>query len=512
MDTNNQTHDVNALLQKALKRSAKPDAELLVKLKQELAKKERDILNKPKTKRPIRRLAIAIAATLALTTTVFATGMHLGSFDRLRDIVGDQRAGVLQPLEIISTPEEQSLPDTQYTGYDTVNEYLPETQIPDNNLEELGIRAELVAVGVFDNVVDIYVMLEDLTGGRLDDYFQVGHMVAPANDDGIGVLSLTPEIINRSDDGIVTIRSREIFTHSVAGMELRYALTGINYNLTCPGQRPPFRDLSIDFAALTPQPSILFMPDGSPSRSGGGGWSNELFDEFEEKMVNEGFAVLQPHLHDIEIDLDGETAIISSMGIIENRLHVQIYNPTPDAIGTLAFMQYNYYNGDSRTISFGFNKDAQGNLVRGEVGSYGFEVVQYREFIFMDVDFDMLTGYRMRGRSHAPSFDRLDLNWSVTFDVPVNDTQIVAGGLNVQYDTVTVTEVRVTPFLIQVVLDREVTGLNAPEITIHTINGTVSAAGMSFSGFGMGNFFYDIGPLDLDTIISVEIGGETIVF
>jgi len=514
MDTNNKPQDVNALLQKALKGSARPDAKLLASVKHELTKKERDILNKPRTNRPIRKVAIAIAATLALTTTVFAASTYFGSFDRLRGIVGNPRAEVLQPLEISSISGEQAIPESRYPAYDATQDRPPLAQTPDNNLEESGIRAEVVAVGVFDNVVDIYIMLEDLIGGRLDDYFQVSHLVIPANEYGIAALSLTPEIINRSDDGVITIRSREIFTHSVAGMELRYSLRGINYNINCLHERPSMRDLGIDFTAVTPQPSVLFRPDMSPGRSGSGIWSSAMHDAIDEKLINEGFAVLQPHLHDIEVDLGGVTAIISSIGIVEDRLHVQIYYPTPEARDMLGF-GLQYYYGDFRTMQFGFSKDADGNLVRAEIGPDGSEAVQYQEFIFFDVDISRLSGYRMYGRSNATStFDRLDLEWSVNFDVPVNDKQIVAAGLDVQYESVAITEVRVTPFLIQVVLDGEVIGLDAAVITINTTGGTISATGMGFSGSGMGSFFYDMmdTPLDLDAIISIEIAGEIIVF
>jgi len=516
MDTNKKAQDVDHLLHKALKSTAKPDAILLGNVKREIAKKEMTYLNKPNKRRPLRKIAALIAATLALTTTVFASA-YLGSFDRLREIVGPARAEVLQPLEIVSHPEIPEVTKSQYEEQET-DATNPEVHLAANNLLEAGIRAELVAVGVFDNVVDIYITLKDLISDRLDGYFQVGHIVSPVGEYDIASLSLAPEIIDRSADGVVTIRSREIFTHSVAGMELSSTITGINYNISTPYRQPNFRDLGIDFTALTQQPTALFRPDFAPAISGGGSWNRETFAfaEIEEKMQTEGFAVLQPHQHDIEVDLGGETAIISSIGFIGDRLHVQIYHQAPDSIFSHALMFYDYNNLDARSMGFGFRKDSQGNLVRAEVGERGFEYFQYREYILFDVDFNRLSDLRARGGITCPSFDRMEINWSVNFDVPVNEAQIIAEGLNLQYESATITEIRVTPFLIQLVLENEAEpGLLAPSITIHTTSGTVyPALGMSFSGFGMGSFFFDMGdnPLDLDTIISLKIGGERVVF
>ncbi|MCL2527122.1 MAG: hypothetical protein FWE42_01795 [Defluviitaleaceae bacterium] len=502
MDTNTKPRnkDVDTLLQKALSSDEKPDQALLMKVKSEMQKKEDTPINKSKMKRSFRRVAAVVAATLALTTTVFAAGAYLGSFDRLRDVVGSERAEVLQPLEIANIPEAQ---ETQY--YEAVDS-------ENLNTPESCIRVELVAVGVFDNIVDIYVTLEDLEGRRLDDYFQVRHSVAPVGMPDIGVLSMAPEIISRTSDGVVTVRSREIFTHSVAGMELVYNLHGIAYNITNQN-RPEFVDLGLDFTAATAQPTMLFKPDASPSWSGGGGLVHRgTFEVVEAQMITEGFAVLQPHLHDIEVDINGETIIISSMGIVEDRLHVQIYNPIPEMEHPPGFMFFDPAE-ESATMSFGFSKDDNGSLVRAEVGQYGFEAVQYLEFIMFDIDLARLGDYVLRGAVFGPASDNLQLYWSATFEVEANDAQIVVEGLNVQYGAAIITEVRVTPFLVQLVLDGDVgAGAEVPALTIQTTGEAVYlVAGMSFSGFGMGNFFYDMVYLDLDTIQSIEIAGEVIV-
>ncbi|MCL2361509.1 MAG: hypothetical protein FWC73_06830 [Defluviitaleaceae bacterium] len=500
MDTKNKTRDVDALLQKALCYE-KPDAELLRKVKHELSVKEKANMNKPGKKRYFARVAAVVAATLALTTTVFAAGAYLGGFDRLREIIGSERAELLQPLEIDNIPE-------------VVTHESHETETTENYIPEHGIRIEIVAVGVFDNIVDVYITMEDMIGNRLDDYFRLGHVVAPVGRPDIAALSLTPEIINRTDCGIITLRSREIFTHSVAGMELTSTITGIHYNIRTPYDTR-FRDLALDFTTATAQPYVMFRPDMSPSRSGSGIWSTEMHDVIEERMLTDGFPVLQPHLHNLEIDLGGEIAIISTIGIIEDRLHIQIYRPfeseTPPGL-----MLINSGDSNQRSMHFGFTKDMYGNLVRAEVGIDGTEAVTYLEYILFDVDLERLSDIKLYGRSFLDThFDRLDLDWSVDFEIEPNDIQIAADELSLQYESAIITEIRVSPFLIQLVLEDEVGGMNPPEITIHTTTGSIHLpVGTGFSGFGAGNFFYDMIdiPLDMDTIISVEIGGDVVMF
>jgi len=539
MDTKN-TPSVDALLQKALGSVDAPDIALIRKVKYDLAHKEDIYLNKPRFRRPLRRIAAVIAASFALTTTVFAAGVYTGSFDRLRDIVGLQRADVLQPVEIATIfeyePDEagQALQVDGNDGYpaangaacaltDTENGATYDTAAnganTPNNLAAQGIRAEVVAAGVFDNVVDLYITLQDLVGNRLDDHFQVGHFLAPACDPSISALSLTPEIINRTDCGIVTIRSREIFSRSVAGMRLDYHLRGIFYNIAYSCNTPRFRPLDIDFTEATLQPTVIFAPGHSIAWGGGsrGLEGRAHFDAFGAQLEGDGVPVLQPHLHDIEVYVGGgQTIIISSYGIIDDRLHVQIYRPNPEDMSA-HFMLYDYANLGAVTMSFGFTTDAYGNPVFEKADEYGNEVVRYREFIFFYVDLERLADYRMRGAAPGPGADHLPLDWSVSIEVAANDAQLVQTGLNVVYGSATITEIRVTPFLIQMVLDGEAeAGLGAPDIVINTVDGEIvrPAQGMAFTGDHVGNFFFDMGesPLNLNDIASIEVGVEVVSF
>jgi len=180
---------------------------------------------------------------------------------------------------------------------------------------------------------------------------------------------------------------------------------------------------------------------------------------------------------------------------------VQIYFPTVASRDTQAFMLRNIYD-ETRTMSFGFTIDGDGNPVQAELGPDARAAIQYHEFIFFDVDYTRLDGFRMYGGSILSSSDRLDLDWTVVFSPAINETQLVANGENVQ--------VRVTPFLIQVVLPSSPPpGTMAPELFIHIADGAQRVInGTVFNN----NFFYDLGenPVTLDDVVAVEIDGELI--
>ncbi|MCL2223335.1 MAG: hypothetical protein FWB96_00025 [Defluviitaleaceae bacterium] len=147
-----------------------------------------------------RFAVIFIAAVLALAVTVIAASV--GSFDRLRGVVGEDMAAFLHPVEIV----------TGEYSYD-------------------GVRIEVVAVGVFANVVDVYITLEDLTDqDRFDGEVQVWAIVSCVYDMG-GSIGTVSQVIDRCERGTVTLHSRQYFMHSVVGNELFFQLMQIRYNV-----------------------------------------------------------------------------------------------------------------------------------------------------------------------------------------------------------------------------------------------------------------------------------------
>ncbi|MDR2570198.1 MAG: hypothetical protein LBD23_07855 [Oscillospiraceae bacterium] len=151
-----------------------------------------------------RLVLVAVITILTLLTTAFALAYYLSSFDRLRDIVGDDVADTLQPLEIVNATEEDML--------------------------NKGFRIELVAVGVNYHTIDLYLTLEDTIGDRLG-----GDVEIMANIRATGNPNLPPSstrfsnIINRTDDGVITLHLRKVLIYPITE-RVRFELYEIHHN------------------------------------------------------------------------------------------------------------------------------------------------------------------------------------------------------------------------------------------------------------------------------------------
>jgi len=157
---------------------------------------------------PMRYIAILATTIIVLVIGGCAMAYYWGSFDRLSEIIGDEKASTLQPIEIyVGGDKNKSMVSMQTTGFEI----------------------ELVAVGVHSNVVDLYITLEDLYSNRLDGEFSL-IMSLDFSDDTPSLSSsqiFDIEIIDRAVGGIVTLYNRTVFDHSIAGRELVLHLHGI---------------------------------------------------------------------------------------------------------------------------------------------------------------------------------------------------------------------------------------------------------------------------------------------
>jgi len=198
--------NIDIILRNALICNEIPNQNLVDKVKNHSKINDRPI---PMCKRnPMRYIAI-----LASTITVLAVGgcamaYYWGSFDRLREIVGDEKASTLQPIEIsVGGNKNKNMVSIQTTEFEV----------------------ELVAVGVHSNMVDLYITLEDLYSNRLEGEFSL-ILSLDFSDDTPSLSSsqiFDIEIISRTDGGIVTLYNRTAFDHSIAGRELVLHLHGI---------------------------------------------------------------------------------------------------------------------------------------------------------------------------------------------------------------------------------------------------------------------------------------------
>jgi len=190
---------VDVLLRASLESCAKPDADLIENVKVRMLAEKAKM---PTIRRGLSKAVLIFAATLVLTFAVaLAAGMYLGSFDRLMGVV---ETDTLHPVEM---------------GI-VIGEYSHD-----------GIEIEVVAVGVYANAIDIYIILKDLVGNRFDGEVRLWTSVGCVNGTNQTVAGTASQVIYRGADGTVILRNRNYFVHPISGSELVFVLHDIRYNV-----------------------------------------------------------------------------------------------------------------------------------------------------------------------------------------------------------------------------------------------------------------------------------------
>jgi sulfur carrier protein ThiS len=305
---------------------------------------------------------------LILTTTAVAAG-YLGGFDRLVGIIGEEQAEKLSPVE-------------------------GNTIIADLLTEE-GIRIEVVAVGIDSHIVDFYFTLEDMVSNRLYGDIWVHATVFPVADDiPWSGHEMFPEVIDRSDDGIITLRGREVFSKPITEQELRFNLYHIAYNV-----KQGEQEIDINLATLESHTPAAWI------------WDTP---------------VLPPNMHNIEMNVDGIADSwytgISGVGIIDGMLHIQqwldssLWNP-PDGV------TFRLINPDGEPVMFYmapqwlahvpvFTVDTYGNITNEP----GESSIIYHEYIY-EVNMEQLSEYRIVAEYIKGTHINLSW-WSAVFEIP----------------------------------------------------------------------------------------------
>jgi len=437
-------------------------------------------------RRSIGGLHLTTAAAIVFASLIFVSAayavFHLGSFDRLREIVGDERADELQPI-----------------GYDiTTGQFAT----------GIGFGGELVAVGITTNVIDLYLTIEDTLYNRLDEHFEIFAYVRQS----AASLAGAPftDIIDRTDCGIVTLRSRVMFTEPITASTLTFNLRYIRHTYR-------YENFVVDFDLST-------LTEQEPA-----GW---LWDT----------PILQPHLHDIRAIppagfLDSGDIRISSMGIIDGRLHVQeqydlialwrwtqnkfdLINPYGEIVQPIYGSHYN-----TASVSFGIDEygeldDERGYTFYNDRGYNYVVTFPFRENIF-EVDLERLAEYSLV--AYFNTNDVAAVHWSVRFDVEIPyAAELVVCELDVLLACSIITEVRVSPLTVIISgrpsYETEIyrgLGIGA-EVRLHLNDGTaidvlrrqvqVESETRVFVEF----MKIDTDFLDLDTVVAIEIADEII--
>ena len=255
---------------------------------------------------------------------------------------------------------------------------MPERVSYENN----GIRMEVISAEISDNIAEIFVSLQDLTGNRIDagtclvDSFSIRSR---------SHLSSSGILTERFDEEINTIAYRIIINESdniatdIITFTVQHFISGRRTYDMIP--------INMDFSNVSNTPEVMRMSDDY-----GSGFTN--YDHWKLGMP----IVLVPS-SSLAFGIDGFR--ITGMGYIDNRLHIQMYVENPHFnFGELYF------------------KDSDGNIVE-ELHSFGFgeyfngELTWFNEMVF-NIPESELSNYDVYGYFVAGGIFT-EGPWQVTF-------------------------------------------------------------------------------------------------
>ena len=478
------------------------------------AMKDIEAILAKKSARPLKKTFIAVFIVISLMTTVVGAAQYFGSFDRLMRVIGEDAAAVIQPVRS----------DAYSQGRQFVGGFITDD----------GVRVELVAAGVFDNMVDVFITLEDLEGDRFRGRDWSGQPsssigIVEFNLDPVGLTPVNSTTFSPSvfhiEDGIYTLHGRKIFPFSVADMELSLEIGRI-FSTPVSHHNHVIDLTQVDIP--TEPPTVLL---------------SSLQGQSAMQIREEVTRVLKPHQTEYEFGIEGVTSRISAIGWVDDKLHVQLYNPDFRSNHWVSFVD-NYARRTNHYYGIvALDTDTDGNLIHGTWTPFS----EYIEIIF-DISPEDIGEYEFHG--FFTGFDQKIINRSTIFTVEANERQLAAGGLEISVGNSFITEVIVNPSGVRLsgiytapressLMDYNHTTVSSSSfiiygmtqafwshdisryytgdriaVTINTTDGPVRGFLSFFSRDEEEGFIHIFGLnrfIDLDTVVSVGVAGRQIV-
>jgi len=356
------------------------------------------------------KLSVATVAIIMIlficTSIVFAAYYSTGGFQRLRNIVGEEHAHTLTPVEVELGQEGFTLPVVP--GYNPTFTY-----------DQFRIEILAVKKGT-EGYMDIYVSLEDITGERATYEFNNLSFVLHTYENRhlnefINIFDYdhmfggftSNDIIHRCEDtGMLTLRTtQQIDFENIIDGEITITFLEMVYNST--GYISD-HSIDVDFYSINfnaPYMHITF---------------DEVFLTSNEDVENYGIHVLRPMYLDIPVGLSGIHTRISSIGIIDGNLHVQTYQPRPTYS---SFSAIKLRSGDAVGDTLLFNLAPDGTAYQGfynrqsqfHLFSGGFGDNQFQEYIWHNININDLSNLSLIGTFYHS--DRIWLEWTTSFSI-----------------------------------------------------------------------------------------------
>lgn len=413
-----------------------------------------------------RRILIAAIILSLMTTTVIAA--NFSSFQNLIERLNTDNVKFMEPIEMISIDQ--------------------------------GIKAEVVAVSRYGNMVKAYITIEDLEGDRLDRDFNFRDYASIRGSGESFRSSLGWSMVDYDEENSrATIFLEAERDSGFEGETLTFSFTNLFYG------RKNYENyqVEIDLAKIDDNPSYI---NATAKQFMSGGGDRELIEKFgSDKYI---VPILTPHNTDYKFP-EMDSNIISSIGIIDGKLHVQIWRD--DIEGEAA--GYSLYLLDSKgerieySTFVGFMMDPSNNHI-DHPGDDGYE--HYEERIF-DIDTDNLSEYKLFADYNTS--ERLTGDWKITFEAENNENVVLN---NIDANGILLESLEINPFGLTLVSEEQ---FGEPVVTVNTSDEILEASCFtSFSSAWDANSTKDEytamyrleRPIDMNLIKSITINGVEI--
>jgi len=376
---------------------------------------------------------VLVASLVLLLTTgaVFAAYQTTGGFGRLREIVGEERAEGLTPIEI------DDILDIPYLsgGF--------------RNPHEDRFAIELVATyGEVGGIMDFYFTLEDLTGARQNCNFSVLSFVLHTGEsNGLYVFGQATEVIDICNNGIITMRGRtdSLSRRDENGMFQTYGfwseppfeeglvpedvvrngdvtitVTSVGYNLS--GYFSQIVGFDLGTVQEFSENDLQIVTKADFADDFPFDWQ---FPSAADRALLEttGLPLPRTGLLNWEIDAPRVETQISSIGILDGSLYIVQWEPMPH-YSRFSALNLECPNGTTirpdRSLMFSISPNGtfyQGSYRRDtaiEIFNIGyFSRNPYQILIFENLDLDRLGEYTIFG--HFDTGYSVWLEWTTTF-------------------------------------------------------------------------------------------------
>lgn len=360
-----------------------------------------------------------------------------------------------------------------------------------------GIKMEVVATGCYDNMVKAYVTVQDLEGNRIgkDLSFFDYYSIKGTNNSSWG--SYTWSMIDYDEENKkVTIFLEAEKDTKFEGENLTFKVDNIFYD------HKEYEDyeIGVDLTKINHNPSHVNATEKQFMS-----WSyGELYTD------GDSIPILKPHVKDIKFS-GINTSTISNIGIIDEKLHVQIWRDK-----NFEGQGVDIYVKDSKGEKIFYDTNVNFGVDRSGMPIGNADYPSYGEFIF-DIDKDKLDEYQLLGC--FSTCKQIEGPWQVSFKA--EDGKTLKKVCNIYLGDVKIEEIIINPFAISLRgKGANGTDLSNLDIEINTENDVVrdtksniswnGTSWLSERGKGFVSSYNIEKPIDLNLIKSITINGINI--